>query len=47
MSHVIVTSLKSLDTNAAWVKDDQSRVSHVPTIYEWPGEYQLFNMQNY
>ncbi|KAK6633139.1 hypothetical protein RUM43_012883 [Polyplax serrata] len=36
MSHVIVTSLKSLDTNAAWVKDDQSRVSHVPTIYEWP-----------
>lgn len=39
MSHVIVTSLKSLEANNTWVKDDQSKRNNISAIYEWPGEY--------
>lgn len=36
MSHVIVASLKSLDSNNPWVKDEQGRHNNLSAIYEWP-----------
>ncbi|XP_066998592.2 uncharacterized protein [Anabrus simplex] len=36
MSHAIAVSLKGLDPNNPWVKDEQGRHTNLSAIYDWP-----------